>query len=169
MSNGQPLIQYARRLLADRTGFQNALQSPVLIWRRPGNAAEPAFLFSTRATGPTSAPTPGESFVFEIRKVAPNSMVHAVTIGRATNNDVVIESARVSKFHAYLTEEGKTWFLTDAASTLGTWIGEEKLDPKCATAIADQAKIRVGDVELHFLMPATFAAFLESEMTGKAG
>ena len=58
-----------------------------------------------------------------------NVFTSMVTIGRARNNDIEVNAATVSKFHAYLMlEDGPV--LVDAGSTYGTFVHEKKLVPR---------------------------------------
>src|SRR5262245_52871916 len=51
-----------------------------------------------------------------------NPFAAMVTIGRASNNDVVLEDPGVSKFHAYVRASGAEWLITDAGSLNGTFV-----------------------------------------------
>jgi pSer/pThr/pTyr-binding forkhead associated (FHA) protein len=51
-----------------------------------------------------------------------------VTVGRAANNDIVLPYDSISKFHAYFSNVGNTWTLTDAKSTNGSFVMGRKLD-----------------------------------------
>ncbi|MGD2166432.1 MAG: FHA domain-containing protein [Anaerolineae bacterium] len=73
-------------------------------------------------------------------------------IGRATENDVVITSQRVSREHARLRREGWRVILEDLGSTNGTFLnGERVLDP---VQLRDEDHIRFGDVAFNFQDPA---------------
>lgn len=50
------------------------------------------------------------------------------TIGRAEDNDVVIEDEFISAHHAILRRERGAWWLSDAGSTNGTWANERKVE-----------------------------------------
>ena len=63
-----------------------------------------------------------------------------ITIGRASDNDIVLADVRVSRHHARLTREGNHFRLTDLKSSNGTWINgrriaEEDIAPGTSFAI----------------------------------
>ncbi|MBI3724580.1 FHA domain-containing protein [bacterium] len=82
----------------------------------------------------------GESglYVFPLKKTATNAFAMMVTVGRATNNDIVLPYDSISKFHAYFSTVpgGGGWILVDANSMNGTFLegrqlagdAKEKLD-----------------------------------------
>jgi pSer/pThr/pTyr-binding forkhead associated (FHA) protein len=49
-------------------------------------------------------------------------------IGRSLDNDVVIRNMNVSRYHAQIRYEGGSCVLYDLNSTLGTSVGEQKID-----------------------------------------
>ena len=79
-----------------------------------------------------------------------------VTIGVATACDIVLDDASVSKRHAYLSEKGGVWFLTDGDSSAGTQVNSEPLAPGVPRALASGDRITLGYVDLMFLMPESF-------------
>jgi hypothetical protein len=63
------------------------------------------------------------------KRAGSNVFTSMVTIGRARNNDLEVNAATVSKFHAYIMlEDGPV--LVDAGSTYGTFVHEKKLVPR---------------------------------------
>lgn len=67
-----------------------------------------------------------------------------ITIGRAANNDIVLQSADVSTFHAHLANEGGRWVVRDADSTHGTFANELRLAGP--TPLASGDLLRFGEV-----------------------
>ena len=55
-----------------------------------------------------------------------------ITIGRTSNNDLMLPSKHISKFHAYFRLLGGRLELGDAGSRNGTWVGPQRLEPKAA-------------------------------------
>ena len=49
-------------------------------------------------------------------------------IGRSLDNDVVIRNMNVSRYHVQIRYEGGSCVLYDLNSTLGTFVGEQKVD-----------------------------------------
>jgi len=78
--------------------------------------------------GAGSADTP----VYRIAKRATKNVFEGmINVGRAANNDVILDFQAVSKFHAYFTKDLATdnVYLTDADSTNGTFINGLRLRP----------------------------------------
>jgi serine/threonine protein kinase/uncharacterized membrane protein len=71
-----------------------------------------------------------------------------LTIGRGTDNDLVLNHPKVSRNHAEVAFDGRTYTVTDLGSTNGTYLANVKLLPRVPEIwIADQA-LRIGDVWL---------------------
>ena len=66
-------------------------------------------------------------------------------IGRSIENDIIIESDRVSRFHAEITRTGKGLFISDLQSRNGVWVNEEKITLPKLLASGDQ--LRIGRME----------------------
>ncbi len=133
------LNQLAVRYFSQRAAFEAQLQAPVLVWEAPARAGDPGAQdeldegswASTTAGGPMSRPRAGETLVFSVEKVnaKANAFAMGITVGRVDTNDVVVDDASVSRFHAYLQFDArkKTWSLTDADSKNGTFVGTDRL------------------------------------------
>ena len=85
-----------------------------------------------------------------------------VTIGRATNNDVVLDARGISKFHAYvLREPGGGFTLVDAGSSFGTTVDDRPVKPREEkVALRGGEVITLGSVRATFHLPATLYAAL---------
>jgi VWFA-related protein len=74
-----------------------------------------------------------------------------VRIGRAPDNDIVIDDPTVSSAHAELRDEGGRWVVTDLGSTNGTYVnysganGERRV---AVNALKDGSTVRFGEVRL---------------------
>jgi pSer/pThr/pTyr-binding forkhead associated (FHA) protein len=53
-----------------------------------------------------------------------------ITVGRTSNNDVVIPSPSVSRFHAYFELTSGRLAHVDAGSRVGTWVASKRLQPR---------------------------------------
>ena len=70
---------------------------------------------------------------------------NVVTIGRALDNDLVIEHPSVSRHHAEVRRQAEGFYLVDMQSTNGTLLNGRRI----ATAyVGEGDRIQVGDVEL---------------------
>jgi FHA domain len=80
---------------------------------------------------------------------------HLLTIGRASNNDVVIRDLSISRFHAFLKPApGGRYQLQDANSTNGTSVNGVPVASQGAGSPADLKSgdsVRLGQVALTFL------------------
>src|SRR5262245_44658605 len=57
--------------------------------------------FGTVRIAPGKVAAPGDHRVFQLKKRSANPFADMITVGRAENNDVVLSSPCVSKFHAF--------------------------------------------------------------------
>jgi hypothetical protein len=89
-------------------------------------------------------PQLNKPIVLGVRKVQ-KAFPSMITLGRTSNNDVVLSDVQISKFHAFFRQQdGGRYELLDAGSRNGTWVGETKVAPK-----GDAHPVRYGD-ELQF-------------------
>ena len=73
------------------------------------------------------------------------------TIGRSSDNALVLEDRSVSRYHARITHEGSEYFLEDAGSTAGTFL--EGVQVSQRVRLNQASVIRLGDTELAFQAP----------------
>jgi hypothetical protein len=92
--------------------------------------------------------------IFPIRKVQP-IFPNMITVGRTSNNDIVLADASVSKFHAYFEpqrSESNDLLLSDAASTNGTFVDEQRIAKDGpGVAVSLRSQIRFGKVSFALL------------------
>lgn len=86
----------------------------------------------------------GEEYVYPLVKSDRNTFERLVTVGRSTNNDIVISHSSVSKLHAYFRHEGDHHSITDAGSSNGTFIEEFPLPENKPVKIESRQAIRFG-------------------------
>ena len=97
----------------------------------------------------TFSPERLEMELYPIAKKPGASFPDRITIGRTTNNDVVISDPSVSRLHAYV-RQANGWVVADAGSKNGSWLDDVALEPRRETAMPPGAMIRFGDVLLAF-------------------
>ncbi len=100
---------------------------------------------------------PGEQYVAPVQKRADgkNAFAMMITVGRAQNNDIVVPDARVSKFHAYLRQQGEGWLICDANSRNGTFVDGEAVPQQGGLTVRSGARIKLAQsLELVFCDPA---------------
>ena len=68
-----------------------------------------------------------------------------VRLGRAPDNDVTLDSQRVSRYHAQLRWVESTWLAYDLDSTNGSWVDEKRLAGTRPLALGAGTRLRLGD------------------------
>ncbi|MBL8952155.1 MAG: FHA domain-containing protein [Myxococcaceae bacterium] len=146
---------YYRRYLTEAELLRKQIDTPLLFWEVPMTSVGEEAWAGTASGAPLKEPRAGEPVVFELKKVQgkANAFAMGVTVGRIDTNDIVIDDASVSRFHAYFQKDLRTgdWNVVDAESKNGTWVGPLKLSPNERARVGDETKVRFGDVELVFL------------------
>ena len=88
--------------------------------------------------------------VYPLAKKQGASFPDRITIGRTSNNDVVIADTSISRLHAYIRRDGGAWFVTDAGSKNGSWLKGGALEPRKEKGLPSRAVLRFGDVDVTF-------------------
>ncbi len=76
---------------------------------------------------------------FDLKKVR-------TTIGRHSDNDILIANLTISNHHATVTNEGGVFYIQDNNSTNGTFVNDIKISK---TAIKPEDSVRLGKAKLH--------------------
>src|SRR5690349_2243861 len=71
-----------------------------------------------------------------------------VRVGRAADNEVVLSSKNVSRYHAQLRWVASGWLLYDLSSTNGTWVDDRPLAASEPALVSAGSRLRLGDYEL---------------------
>jgi len=104
---------------------------------------------------PTAAPPPDAQEgleVYPLSKKPGASFPDRITIGRTPNNDVVIADHSVSRFHAYVRQDGPQWVVADAGSKNGSWLDKHRLEPRKERTLASRSVLRIGEVDMTFIV-----------------
>ncbi|MBI5496415.1 MAG: FHA domain-containing protein [Deltaproteobacteria bacterium] len=90
--------------------------------------------------------------VFEVVKTSGSGARHVVALGRAADNDIVIEERSISKAHARLkrTAAGE-WEVEDAGSRNGTRVNGTRVALDTARALRSGDVVNFGDVSCLFI------------------
>ena len=88
--------------------------------------------------------------VYPLTKKPGASFPDRITIGRTSNNDVVVADTSVSRLHAYVRRDGTRWVVADAGSKNGSWLAGATLEARRETPLPSRAILRLGDVDLMF-------------------
>lgn len=95
-----------------------------------------------------------EMEIYPLVKKAGASFADRITIGRTTNNDLVVVDHSVSRLHAYVRQQGGAWVVADAGSKNGSWLRGEPLEARRERPLASRIVLRLGDVDLTFYLAA---------------
>lgn len=90
--------------------------------------------------------TDGADLHFEL-----DSQAGVVRLGRATDNDIVVDSQRVSRYHCQLRWVDSGWLVYDLDSTNGTWLDAQRIDSGHPGLLRAHSELRLGDVGLKVL------------------
>ncbi len=96
-----------------------------------------------------NAPDPRLNLVAADGSVAYTLRSHMTRIGRNQENDIVLDSDRVSRFHAEIVREGDYMLIVDKDSRNGVWVNRERV--KNSTAIKSGDTIRIGRRDFTFV------------------
>lgn len=129
---------------------------PILITVSPNTPAlGDLWSFNTATTRVESSTEPRPQHAaarpfFRLEKSDANPWAH-VSLGRASNNDIVLRDPSVSKLHARFSCEGDAWAVTDAGSRNGTAIDDIRLTIGKPMTLADGMEIQIGRLKMVFL------------------
>lgn len=114
----------------------------------------------TMPHGKTDLPAEVDLEVYPLAKKSGAAFGDRITIGRTSNNDVVIPDTSVSRLHAYIRRDGDGWIVADAGSKNGSWLLGAVLEPRRERPLMSRAMLRLGDVDLTFYVAADLFAAL---------
>jgi len=80
-----------------------------------------------------------------------------VTLGRAPDNQLVINDSKASSHHAEIRSVGQDYTITDLGSTNGTFINEQRLERNAPRSLRAGDNIRIGDTLLIYEVTGAMA------------
>ncbi len=83
--------------------------------------------------------------VFKGRKVP---LITKITLGRDKDNDLVLDSQLVSRYHAYIQKIRNEYFIRDLHSANGTFINNERIESDKYYKINQRDSIKIANVEV---------------------
>ena len=87
-----------------------------------------------------SGPSRGARFLINSDKTS---------IGRATDNDIFLDDVTVSRKHAEISREGKTYVVRDCGSLNGTYVDGQVQE---SAELKDGMELHIGKFRLHFFL-----------------
>lgn len=102
-----------------------------------------------------------------VRKRARSKFGNMISVGRTASNDVVVEHASVSKFHAYFLSRGENaWHVQDANSSNGTFVDGKRVPTDVPVPVDDGAAVQFSqDTRYRFFRPAALHRFLNDTLS----
>lgn len=85
---------------------------------------------------------------------AEHELTENVSIGRDSTNDLVMESAAISREHAAVTFRDRRWYVEDRGSFNGTYLNGTRVVPGTPLPLRHADRISVGTETLLFSWPA---------------
>jgi hypothetical protein len=133
---------------------QSTIRSPVF---RPQQGTAPRAAAAPPQRPVTAAPAPaavtGQPKLITVNPVAPLAAEYSllkdeVSLGRGTENDLVVPHASVSRAHARINRRNGVYQLIDLNSTNGTFINDQPV--KGSVPLNPGSEVRLGDVSFIF-------------------
>ncbi len=122
---------------------------PKLVREEPNIG--PDIDYATSAIDLNFDPMPGETQLVPLKKNPGNPFPDRLTIGRATNCDVVLRFAFISKVHARLFMHGKQLILHDNKPANSTFHNRKKIEPSGARDVKLGDTLGFGALELELV------------------
>jgi hypothetical protein len=149
--------------------FVSRFTDPVLVIEMVGKIADGTdFRTFADSCSPKGEVTDEDSelipFVVPLVKSDRNVFTDMITLGRASNNDVVIPYLSVSKLHAFFQKDYSTGSIniSDAGSTFGTKVNGKPVEKGAATALESMATIEIAkSIRTTFFSPADFYKYMQ--------
>lgn len=150
------VTEYLRKARGVTQATFQQLYSHHFLYKHPKEArmeqaSEPDFDYATRSIDLNFDPMPTVTQLVAVKKNPDNPFPDRLTIGRATNCDVVIRFAFISKVHAHLFVQGDKLTLRDNKAANGTYHNHKKLEPGSSRSIRLGDMLGFGALELELV------------------
>ncbi len=126
--------------------------------RKPLRPQQTMILGRTDAPPEEGKVAPGvavrEVHIYPVLHTGRSPFPRIVTVGRTKNNDIVLSEISISKFHAFLKEDGGQYYLADGESRNGTFVdGERAPSSKQGkpALLKSGARVKFGALEFRFV------------------
>jgi hypothetical protein len=158
-----PTTQYRQLAQLGRAAFLASAAPAALLWRAGGGNTDYDGLSATgtydEPIGLRTKPSPtaepdgdgeAELEILPLLKKPGAQFGDRITVGRTSNNDIVLAHHTVSRLHVYFRHRDGRWWVTDAGSKNGTALRDVDLVARRETEITDGDPIWIGDIEVVF-------------------
>jgi len=101
--------------------------------------------------------------VLPMRKTGRNAYTSRLTIGRAPNNDLYIDSSKISRLHAMIIDDDRkeAFSVMDMGSANGTFVNGVRLEPKKTVALSSGDRLRLWRMVFEFYTPGGLLSYLK--------
>jgi hypothetical protein len=129
----EDVSEYLRKVRGMNADAFRQIHPHLFLYKHPKHARDPHQLepdidYATRTLSLNFDPLPGVSQIVAVKKNPDNPYPDRITIGRATNCDVVIRLAFVSKVHAHLIVQAEQLTLRDNKASNYTFHNHRRLE-----------------------------------------
>lgn len=153
-----PLADVLRRTRGlSRSEFEAFCAAPGLVFAPYSESGDTNF--QTLAEG-GGGPTGLAKLAFVAKRPEANAFSAMITLGRAPNNDLVLNADSVSKFHGYFILSGDQTDWVDANSANGSLLNGRRLTPKERTSLSSGDQLQLGELCATFYSRAGLLDFL---------
>ena len=161
-----------QNLSLSREAFLARYRDPFLVLEMKTYKEDPRdfrTLAATSAERPTSIESRSEAalltpFVALVTKSDRNIFNNMITIGRATNNDICVQHASISKFHAFFKKDPATGSMAiwDAGSRFGSALNAAPVKPGSGIPVqSGDTLVLARSVSTTFYSPDDFFEYLK--------
>ena len=78
-------------------------------------------------------------------------LITKITLGREKDNDLVLDSKLISRYHAYIQKIRSEYFIRDLHSANGTFINGNRIEGDKYYKINPRDSIKIANIEISFL------------------
>lgn len=130
--------------------------------------APTAIAYATQLTKVEIDPFADEWQIFPVKKREGNPYPDRISVGRATNCDIVIRLPSISKVHAHILKEAEgSYKLSDNEAANATFVNGRKVLGKKAMPMRVRDTVAFGTFELEFVDAERLYQILRTEVTAK--
>lgn len=87
-----------------------------------------------------------------------------ISIGRSSSNDITIKTEGVSRVHLKVLDEDGEYFIEDQGATNGTFINDEKVEPKSKISFNTFFPVQLGFYAKLYLCDESNISMLEEQV-----